>query len=203
MARTRWTFGLSRAVITEVLRPMVKPTSRPRDLGAIRVGILQREAGGRSRGSRQLLGVVQLVAHLRARKDVEHVSVGAFTSACGLDKQARFFRDSDIVITPHGAQLASIPFMADFGLLVEVLHPWAWDDGYFYGLTQPANIHHARVTDHSIASMSDKPHRERKRIGMSIDHGVLDAVIDTFLRHENRRSKSCGAEVLAVFADSP
>ena len=196
----RWFFGLTRALVVDVLRPLVprRLAAVPRRLDALRVGILQRVEGGR-----RLANAGALLAHLDSLPGIARSCVAAFDGETPFEAQVAFFRDNDVVISPHGAQMVSVPFMEDFGLLVEVVHPWHWAGDYFHGLTLPARVHHARITDDSLLSRG----RGDKRCDVSISPSALDAVLDAYRSHERARTAAGGSgsgdQVLGLFGSSP
>lgn len=97
--------------------------------------------------------------------------------------------------------MVSVPFMEDFGLLVEDVHPWHWAGDYFHGLTLPARVHHARITDESLLSGG----LGGKRCDVSIRPSVLDAILDAYRSHERSRHTFIGrsdVQVLGLFGSS-
>jgi len=68
-----------------------------------------------------------------------------------LDYQIKFFNEHKIIISPHGAQLCSIPFSQDNSLIIECAHDEWHPYVYFPGLSYTSNKYHAMICDdHSV-----------------------------------------------------
>jgi len=60
--------------------------------------------------------------------------------------QVSFLRDTDVLISPHGAQLTGLPFMPDCGAVLEIF-PVGYYLPYFFGsLAQASNLVHGYVS---------------------------------------------------------
>ena len=62
-----------------------------------------------------------------------------------MKQQVQFMSQIDILLSPHGAQLTSIPYMPDCGSVLE-LFPKGFYLPYWYGpLAASANLHHSAI----------------------------------------------------------
>ena len=48
----------------------------------------------------------------------------------------KFFVNTDILISPHGAQLGSIPFLPDCAAILELFPQYYWIPGYYGSLAK-------------------------------------------------------------------
>mmetsp|Transcript_18953 Transcript_18953/g.28082 ORF Transcript_18953/g.28082 Transcript_18953/m.28082 type:complete len:401 (-) Transcript_18953:84-1286(-) len=106
----------------------------------------RRDSSGRS-----LLNVGSIVGALeeRFRRETgsrqQHINVTYFEGGIPFRDQVMFFAGADIVISPHGAQLAGMPFMPDGGAVLEV-YPFGYViPEYFGSLAASAGVDHAYV----------------------------------------------------------
>lgn len=58
-------------------------------------------------------------------------------------EQVDFFAKTDIVISPHGAQLTGIPFMPDCGAVLELFPKGYYLPAFFGTLANVSNLNHA------------------------------------------------------------
>jgi hypothetical protein len=58
-------------------------------------------------------------------------------------EQISFFASTDILISPHGAQLVGIPFMPDCGAVFEIFPAGYYFPYYFGSLASAAGLNHA------------------------------------------------------------
>jgi len=126
------------AETTRLIRDHILGPSMPRSVGFGRVGIVNRTfnraTGAKSEymSNRILLNAEDLksrvIDQLNLQVDLVNFDDKTF------QYQARFFREHDIIISPHGAQLASIPFMGDNGLVIEISSKEYYVDYYFRDL---------------------------------------------------------------------
>jgi capsular polysaccharide biosynthesis protein len=131
-----------------------------------RIGILNRER----RSKRSILNVEELAAYLQDELRAP-VRVATFERSSFLE-QVAFFSDTDIVISPHGAQLTGLPFMPQRCAAVLELFPAKYYNNYFWSLAVSAGIAHAglymseqdldKEMEHRYDGMS-KQHRYKAR----------------------------------------
>ena len=66
-------------------------------------------------------------------------------------EQIDFFKNHNIIISPHGGQLVSIPFSPKNALIIECCHEEHHPYYYFPGLSYSSNKYHAMICDdHSV-----------------------------------------------------
>lgn len=61
-------------------------------------------------------------------------------------EQIAFFRNVDILLSPHGAQLTGLPFMPDCGCVLEILPAGYYFPYYFGSLAMASNLQHGYVS---------------------------------------------------------
>jgi hypothetical protein len=159
---------------------------------ALRIGIVNRSTvratvNGTVRTSshnRRLLNSAALKAALHARfgVTVDETTFDTFTFA----EQTAFCNAHDIVISPHGAQLCSIPFMPERSLVVEVCHPDYYIDWYFSSLSAACG------KSHFLACSTHDPERlvqdHGRRRCQDIECNV-EAIVDSIADFNVRRSR--------------
>jgi Glycosyltransferase 61 len=95
------------------------------------------------RNNRELLVAEDIVTLLqRANKDFE-VQIVYIDSNTTFEEQIRFFATTDILISPHGAQLIGIPFMPDCGIVFEIFPVGYYLPYYFGSLASAAGLMHS------------------------------------------------------------
>ena len=77
-----------------------------------------------------------LTSHFGVRVDVCTFDTISF------QEQAAFCNAHNVLISSHGSQLCSIPFMPDYSLLVELFHPYYYNDTYFSTLSRTSGKSH-------------------------------------------------------------
>merc|ERR1712178_589922 len=55
-------------------------------------------------------------------------------------QQLELMSNTDVLISPHGAQLSTIPFMPDCGCLLEIMPYSYWFPGYFQALAKNSGL---------------------------------------------------------------
>ena len=99
----------------------------------VRIGIINRthkNAKGKYReGNRILLNCVDIKKSIKKNFNIDTQIVNFDNFS--FNEQINFCYNHDIIISPHGAQLASIPFMPDYSLVIEVTHKDYYIDYYF------------------------------------------------------------------------
>lgn len=105
-----------------------------------KIGIINR------RKNRKLLNVEGIAESIREEFGIKEpeLSVAYFEKASFRD-QAKFFSQTDIVISPHGAQLTGMVFMPDNGALLEIF-PVGWVIPWYFGsLSKCFGLDHAYI----------------------------------------------------------
>jgi hypothetical protein len=157
------------------------------DMNNLSVGVLNRPAAFQ----RQLLNVDEGVRKLRTLPFVNRVDVSEFTSDHTFEYQTRFFRDHDVVISPHGAQLAWSPFMVERGLIIELQRT---DTGrppsYFSSLSAESQQSHVLVLDRKSCddTQLSQLDRNQKRRDMTIDWNDVIATIERYRSADSQLS---------------
>lgn len=109
--------------------------------------------------------------------------------------QTQFFNEHKIIISPHGAQLCSIPFAQDDSLIIECVHEEWHPYPYFPGLSITSNKHHYMICDdHSVFPKwcSDKyinPVRGRSnnsRLNVTVNIDKVINIIDNYLKNNEK-----------------
>eukprot|EP00546_Thalassionema_frauenfeldii_P001191 CAMPEP_0178930474 /NCGR_PEP_ID=MMETSP0786-20121207/21248_1 /TAXON_ID=186022 /ORGANISM="Thalassionema frauenfeldii, Strain CCMP 1798" /LENGTH=364 /DNA_ID=CAMNT_0020606991 /DNA_START=217 /DNA_END=1308 /DNA_ORIENTATION=+ len=98
------------------------------------------------RNNRKLLNVESIAESIREEFGIKEpeFSVAYFEGASFRD-QAKFFSQTDIVISPHGAQLTGMVFMPDNGALLEI-YPVGWVIPWYFGsLSKCFGLDHAYI----------------------------------------------------------
>lgn len=99
-------------------------------------------------------------------------------------EQISFFNNHDIIISPHGAQLCSIPFLPKDGLIIECCseewHPY----DYFPGLSMDSSKIHVMIcNDHSEFPKYHSPKYQggQKKLNIKIDSNIIIEAIKYFI----------------------
>ena len=109
--------------------------------------------------------------------------------------QTKFFNDHKIIISPHGAQLCSIPFAQDDSLIIECVHEEWHPYPYFPSLSFTSNKYHCMIcddhkpfpqwwTDKYINKKRGSSDNSRLNIVVNIDKIIN--VIDIYLKNNNK-----------------
>jgi len=110
-----------------------------------RIGLLQRRSG------RTLLQEEELLVALR---ELAPTDVETFESK-GFREQMGFMNGHDIVVSPHGAQLTSVPFMPDCGGVVEVYPRYYWIPGFFGSLANNSGLEYRAIYTSAVDPADD------------------------------------------------
>lgn len=96
------------------------------------------------------------------------------------EEQINFFNKYDIIISPHGAQLCSIPFMGNEGLIIECVD--TWHPYYFFsGISYTSNKYHAVISDNHD-SFPDYGNNNKSNMKTNIDKVIK--VIEMYMKKE-------------------
>jgi hypothetical protein len=163
----------------------------------IKIGLVNRQQIGRrqsyKKNNRVILNSKELCNKLEKRFNIP-VDVTLFEDK-SFEYQIKFFNDHKIIISPHGAQLSSIPFTQDNSLIIECAHEEWHPYEYFPGLSMSSNKHHYMICDdHSVfpTAYSDKyinPAKGRSnnsRLNINVNIEKIINVIDNYLKNNNK-----------------
>lgn len=105
----------------------------------IKIGLVNRKV------NRVLINYKELVKRIKEQFNIE-VEITYFEDK-SFEYQIKFFNEHDIIISPHGAQLCSTPFLKENGLIIECVHEEWHPYYYFPGLSNTSNKYHAVICD--------------------------------------------------------
>lgn len=111
----------------------------------LRIGLVNRKlSSGRSIiNDKELLNEIKI--NFNIELDIEYFEEKSFKD------QINFFKDHNVIISPHGAQLVSIPFSPNNSLIIEYCHEEHHPYYYFPGLSYSSNKYHVMICDnHSV-----------------------------------------------------
>ena len=98
--------------------------------------------------------------------------------------QISFFNNHNIIISPHGAQLCSIPFMPENSLVIECCHEEWHPYYYFPGLSITSHKIHAMIcSNHSVFPKRRDPKYTdgQKRYNITADSNKINKVILSYI----------------------
>ena len=105
-----------------------------------RIAILNRHS------HREWLNANAIVERLQRYAAKDEIPIVFFESNTTFLEQISFFRNVDVLLSPHGAQLTGLPFMPDCGSVLEVL-PAGYYLPYFFGsLALASNLRHGYIS---------------------------------------------------------
>jgi hypothetical protein len=115
------------------------------------------------------------------------------------DYQINFFNEHKIIISPHGAQLCSIPFSQDDSLIIECVHEEWHPYNYFPGLSYTSNKYHTMVCDdHSYFPKGwgdnyiNKNNRsDNNRLNINVNIQKIINIINIYLKNNKLESHNC------------
>ena len=154
---------------------------------SVRIGLINRKY------NRILLNSKELCDKIKEKFGIP-VDITLFEDK-SFEYQTEFFNDHKIIISPHGAQLCSIPFTQDDSLIIECAHEEWHPYDYFPGLSVTSNKYHYMICDdHTVFPTwwSDKyinPSRGRSnnsRLNITVNVEKVINVIDNYLRNNNK-----------------
>lgn len=101
------------------------------------------------------------------------------------EEQISFFQNHNIIISPHGAQLVSIPFSPNDALIIECCHEEYHPYYYFPGLSYSSNKNHIMLCDdHSVFPNWRSPIYENQnqlKLNMNIKCEKIIEVIEYYI----------------------
>lgn len=157
----------------------------------LKIGIVNRKRT--KKNNRVILNSKELCDKIEKKFNIP-VSVTFFEDK-SFEYQIKFFNDHKIIISPHGAQLCSIPFTQDNSLIIECVHEEWHPYEYFTGLSMTSNKYHYMICDdHSVfpRAYSDKyinPARGRSnnsRLNIIVNVEKVINIIDNYLKNNNK-----------------
>ena len=107
------------------------------------------------------------------------------------DYQINFFHEHKIIISPHGAQICSIPFAPKNALIIECVHEEWHPYDYFPGLSHACNKYHIMLCDnHTVfpqwSSVEYINKKRNKKLNITTDPKKIIDIIDIYLRNNNK-----------------
>jgi len=124
------------------------------------------------KGTRRLKGAHNTSMLLREELRLPYTPPVVFFEGMTFEEQVNTFANSDILLSPHGAQLTSIPFMPRCSSVIEVL-PRGYDWNKFFGTLAALS-----GVNHSYIYLGKNPVKETKRLRSSIrDVGLRDVML--------------------------
>lgn len=152
----------------------------------INIGLVNRKH------NRVLVNFQELINNIKKKFNL-NVDVTYFEDK-SFDYQINFFNQHKIIISPHGAQLCSIPFLQDEGLIIECVHEEWHPYDYFPGLSNTSNKYHAMICDnHSFFPLKssekyiDKNQGEslNSKLNINVNINKVLNVIEIFLKNKS------------------
>ena len=162
----------------------------------IKIGLVNRKKNRKLNNYKQLCNSIK--KNLKMDVDITYFEGKSF------DYQIKFFNDHKIIISPHGAQLCSIPFSHKGSLIIECCHEEWHPYIYFPGLSQSSNMYHVMICDnHSVfPTWWSKEYVDKKRkrsnnskLNIKITKNKINKIINiikVYLKNNNKlNSKDC------------
>jgi capsular polysaccharide biosynthesis protein len=112
-------------------------------------------------------------------------------------EQINFFKTHNIIISSHGAQLVSIPFMKKKSLVIECCHEEYHPYYYFPGLSYTSNKYHVMVCDnHSVFPKWKSPEYEKNnnqlKLNINVNCNKLINIIKLYkINNNNLPERKC------------
>ena len=169
------------------------PTDGCGDGAKPRIAILNRH------NHREWLNVDAVVQRLRRYAANGEIPIVFFESNATFVEQISFFRNVDVLLSPHGAQLTGLPFMPDCGGVMEVL-PAGYYLPYFFGsLALASSLQHGFVSlthtgdwrTESAEGMQSQNARQKVRNKQLCPD--VDAIVNSVLQMIDGWNACCGA----------
>lgn len=153
----------------------------------IRIGLVNRK------NNRRLTNCKQLCDNIKKSFNME-VDITYFEDK-SFDYQINFFNEHKIIISPHGAQLCSIPFSQYESLIIECVHDEWHPYNYFPGLSHSSNMYHVMICDdHSVFPIwySDKYINKKRnrsdnsKLDINVNVEKVINIINKYLKNNNK-----------------
>lgn len=149
----------------------------------IKIGLVNRK------NNRILTNYKEVCDHIKKSFNME-VDITYFEDK-SFDYQIKFFNEHKIIISPHGAQLCSIPFAQEKSLIIECAHEEWHPYLYFPGLSQICNMYHVMIcNDHSsfpsfwTDEYKNRNHNSKLNINVNIEKVIN--IINKYLKNNNK-----------------
>ena len=111
------------------------------------------------------------------------------------DYQINFMNQHNIILSPHGAQLCSIPFLQDNSLVIEFVHDEWHPYSYFGGLSNTSDIYHAVIGNHKDFpnwKNSEYCNRGQKKLNIIGDVSKCMNIIQQYIENGCKlKTKNC------------
>jgi hypothetical protein len=133
------------------------------------------------RSGRHLVNADEICSSIQKELGIK-VSITFFEDK-SFEYQIQFFRDHQIIIGPHGAHLANIPFSPDNALILECCDEWQPYE-YFSGLAHTCKKYHVIFRPSHDTFPSGRQENTKKNVHCC-PQKILK-VIQTYVKHLNR-----------------
>ena len=171
---------------------LIRPAAirRKATIGIINRTRLNHKGHARNKGNRRLLNSGEVTKTIRTRTgttvDEIHFDDKSF------NQQINFCNSHDIIISPHGAQICSIPFMPDYGIVIEICNEEYYLPTYFKQLAlQSGKGHLLYCRTHDPVqlkkSVKDRNRSERRAIDITVDVDRLVGAVLNALRDRDAK----------------
>jgi hypothetical protein len=154
----------------------------------LKIGLINRK------DNRILTNYKQLCDKIKSNFNID-VDITYFEDK-SFEYQIKFFNEHKIIISPHGAQLCSIPFSQDNSLIIECVHDEWHPYYYFPGLSYTSNKYHVMICDdHSVFPKwwSEKYNNKKNnnRLNINVNIQKIINIINIYLKNNKLDSKNC------------
>ena len=155
---------------------LIRPAAirRKATIGIINRTRLNHNRRARDKGNRRLLNSGEVTKTIKARTGITVDEIQFDDKS--FNQQINFCNSHDIIISPHGAQICSIPFMPDYGVVVELFNEeyYLCASTYFKQLAlQSGKGHLLYCRTHDPAqlkkSVKGRNRSERRAIDITVD----------------------------------
>ena len=145
------------------------------------IGLINR----RINNGRSICNEIEICTKIKERFNV-NVDVIYFENI-SFEEQISFFENHNIIISPHGAQLVSIPFAPKEALIIECCHEEYHPYYYFPGLSYSSNKNHVMLCDdHTVFPKWRSPiyeNRDQLKLNMNVNCEKLTEVIEYYINN--------------------
>tara|TARA_B100001287_G_scaffold276859_1_gene290219 strand:+ start:3305 stop:4213 length:909 start_codon:yes stop_codon:yes gene_type:complete len=150
-----------------------------------KIGIINRK------DSRRILNIDEIVNKIQTNYNIKPDI--AFFEKENFYNQLKFFRSHNIIIAPHGAALANIPFLPNNALIIEYCHDEWHPYYYFPGLSYSCGNYHALVCNNPAVFpswYSSDYDGKQKKLNIIADIDKIINIIDNYYNN-NFKNKTC------------
>jgi len=157
----------------------------------LKIGLINRK----NENGRHILNELEICKLIRTNFDID-IDVEYFEDKSFIE-QINFFKTHNVIISSHGAQLVSIPFMKKNSLVIECCHEEHHPYYYFPGLSYTSNKYHVMLCDnHKVFPKWKSPQYEKYNVqlksNMNINCNKLIDIIKLYKdNHFNLPEKVC------------